>query len=79
MVYKLFIEEGDYLDKDTQEPRNLLEAEIAYTPEGINVDWLEFDTIEEAMAHFNIEPKPIVEEYKEDELLYHRYGRGIIE
>jgi hypothetical protein len=59
MIYKLFIEDGEYVDKITGEPRNLMEVEIAYTPEGINVGWDEFDSIEEAMTHYNIELKPI--------------------
>jgi hypothetical protein len=59
MIYKLFIEDGEYVDKTTGEPRNLMEVEIAYTPEGINVGWDEFDSIEEAMTHYNIELKPI--------------------
>lgn len=55
MVYKLFIEDGEYQDKTTKEIRNLLEATIAYTPEGINVGWTEFDTLEQAMEYFNVE------------------------
>lgn len=59
MIYKLFLEEGLYQDKDTKEPRNMMETHIAYTPEGINVGWDEFDSIEEAMTHYNIELKPV--------------------
>ena len=59
MVYKLFIEDGDFLDKTTKEPRNLLWGESAWTPEGLNVGWTEFETLQEAMDHFNIELKPI--------------------
>lgn len=70
MVYKLFIEDGEYLDKDTKEPRNLLEAEIAYTPEGINVGWTEFENLEEALQHFNIEPKPIEEDEDAEPIYY---------
>lgn len=58
MVYKLFIEDGDYQDKDTKEPRNLMEVEIAYTPEGINIGWDELSSIEAAMFLYNIELKP---------------------
>jgi hypothetical protein len=60
MIYKLFIEDGEYQDIDTKEPRNMMEAEIAYTPEGINVGWDEFNSIEDAMSHYNIELKPEV-------------------
>lgn len=55
MVYKLFNEEGDYLDAITKEPRNLLTANWAETPEGLNVGWAEFDSLEEAIAYFNLE------------------------
>ena len=57
MVYKLFIEDGEYQDKTTKEIRNLLEATIAYTPDGINVGWTEFETLELAMEYFNLETK----------------------
>lgn len=63
MRYKLFLEEGEYRDYTTREDRNLMEVEIAYTPEGINVGWDEFNSLEEAMTAYNIElkPKPIIE------------------
>jgi len=66
MIYKLFIEDGDYRDIDTLEPRNMMEVEIAYTPEGINVGWDEFNSIEDAMQHYNIELKPIEDEEQWD-------------
>lgn len=64
MIYKLFIEEGKYRDITTHEDRNIMEVEIAYTPEGINVGWDEFGSLEEAMVAYNIElkPEPIEEE-----------------
>ena len=58
MVYKLFIEEGLYRDRLTKEDRNLMEVEIAYTPEGINVGWDEFNSLEDAIYSYNIELKP---------------------
>ena len=58
MIYKLFIEDGDYRDITTREGRNIMEVEIAYTPEGINVGWDEFDSLEEAMLSYNVEYKP---------------------
>ena len=63
MIYKFFLEEGEYRDLTTREDRNLMEVEIAYTPEGINVGWDEFNSLEEAMTAYNIElkPKPIIE------------------
>lgn len=60
MVYKLFNEDGLYQDKITKEPRNLLETEIAYTPEGINVGWTEFATLADAINFYNIELIPII-------------------
>lgn len=54
MVYKLFDEEGDYIDIDIGTPKNLLEAETVYTPEGINIGWEEFSSVEQAMEHFNV-------------------------
>jgi hypothetical protein len=58
MKCKLFYEEGDYLDIDTQEERNMLCAERVDTPIGEEHTWIEFDTIEEAMDFYNIEEKP---------------------
>jgi len=62
MIYKLFIEEGLYQDKDTKEPRNLMEVNIAYTPEGINVGWTELENLETALDYFNLELVPEPEE-----------------
>jgi hypothetical protein len=62
MIYKLFLEEGLYQDKDTKEPRNLMEANIAYTPEGINVGWTELENLETALEYFNLELVPEPEE-----------------
>ena len=58
MVYKLFLEEGQYRDITTLEPRNMLKANIAWTPEGENVGWDTFDTDEEAMEFYGIEFAP---------------------
>jgi len=66
MVYKLFKEEGKYRNKLNGESRHLIEATIAYTPDGINVDWDEFDSIEEAMAHYNIELIPVEQNDEND-------------
>jgi len=59
MVSKLFIEEGDYICKETGEPRNMMVVNIAYTPDGINVGWDEVEDEEMAMALYNIERKEI--------------------
>lgn len=58
MLYKLFYEDGDYRDITTREGRNIMEVEIAYTPEGVNVGWDEFNSLEEALISYNIELKP---------------------
>jgi hypothetical protein len=58
MVYKLFLEEGEYRDIETLEPRNMLKANIAWTPEGENVGWDTFDADEEAMEFYGIEKNP---------------------
>jgi hypothetical protein len=58
MIYKLLIEDGEFRDRLTREGRNIMEAEIAYTPEGINVGWDEFNSLEEAMLSYNVEYKP---------------------
>ena len=58
MVSKLFIEEGDYICKETGEPRNMMMVEVAWTPEGVNVGWDEVADEEEAMTLYNIEKKP---------------------
>jgi hypothetical protein len=64
MICKLFLEEGDYLDITTKEPRNMVCAEVVYAPSGEGDDWIGgFQTIEDAMNHFNIELKPIPEEH----------------
>jgi hypothetical protein len=58
MIYKLFIEDGEYRDRRTKEGRNLVVADIAYTPEGINVGWDEFNSLEDAIYSYDIELKP---------------------
>jgi len=65
MRYKLFNEPGIYRDIETLEPKNLLEVNIAWTPEGENVGWDEFANIEEAMAAYNIE---LIPEETEEEI-----------
>lgn len=59
MVYKLFNEDGEYIDKTTSESRNLLECNTVYTPYGMNKGWTSFNTKEEAEIYFNIEKKPL--------------------
>ncbi len=53
MVYKLLNEPGEYIDGESNKC-NLLEATVAYTPEGVNVGWVELPNIETAMEYFGI-------------------------
>ena len=70
MICRLFIEEGDYLDIETGEERNLFCAQQIHTPDGESIHWQNtFNTIEEAMEFYNIELKPIPEEDEEEEIL----------
>ena len=61
MVYKLIEEEGDYVDIFTGEPRNMLSANWADTPEGMNVGWSEFESDNIAMNTFNIKRTEIID------------------
>jgi len=56
MYYKLFNESGDYIDSEGNEC-NMLSCNIAWTPDGINVGWMEFETDEQAMDYFGITKK----------------------
>lgn len=56
MVYKVLNEDGAWKDAITGERRNLLEANTAWTPEGINVGWTEFSSIEAAAESFGLVP-----------------------
>ena len=59
MVYKkLQNEKGDY--KDNQEVRyDVLEAHEAWTPEGKNVGWDEFENMEEALSSYGLTYDPL--------------------
>jgi hypothetical protein len=61
MVSKLFIEDGNYICNETNEPRNMMVVNVAFTPEGINVGWNEVADEEEAMVLYNIRKKDPVE------------------
>jgi hypothetical protein len=63
MICKLFIEEGNYLDIETGESRNLMCAEVVYTPSGQSEEWLEFESIKKAIEYYKIKIKPIPEEH----------------
>lgn len=64
MVYKKFQnEEGNYIDAE-QVRWDILEAHEAWTPQGKNVGWDEFDNMEEAAAAYGLtyDPFPELEE-----------------
>lgn len=59
MVYKkIQNEEGNY--KDVQNVRwDILEAHEAWTPEGKNVGWDEFESLEEAASYYGLTYDPL--------------------
>ena len=59
MVYKkVQNEEGNYID--AQQVRwDILEAHEAWTPQGKNVGWDEFDNIEQAAIAYHLKYKPL--------------------
>lgn len=58
MFYKLRkSESGNVRDKNGVRYR-LAECVKAYTPQGINVGYMEFSSREEALAHYNVEDIP---------------------
>lgn len=64
MVYKKFQnEKGDY--KDNQNVRyNVLEAHEAYTPQGKNMGWDEFENMDAALAAYGLTFDPLPPEPK---------------
>ena len=54
MVYKkVQNEEGQYIDEQ-QQRYDILEAHEAYTPEGLNVGWDEFTSLEAAAVAYGL-------------------------
>lgn len=62
MVYKKFEDEqGPYID--IQGKRwTIMEAHEAYTPEGLNVGWDSFESLEQAIQAYGLIYQPIEEE-----------------
>lgn len=61
MVYKKFANaEGQYIDAQ-QERWDILEANEAWTPEGLNVGWDEYPNIEIAAKAYHLTYDPIEE------------------
>lgn len=62
MVYKKVAnEQGSYIDRDNTR-WDILEANEAYTPEGLNVGWDEYDSIEAAAIAYGLTYDPFSEE-----------------
>lgn len=66
MVYKkIQNEEGDY--KDVQNTRwDVLEAHEAWTPQGKNVGWDVFGSLEEASSYYGLTYDPFIPEEELD-------------
>ena len=62
MYYKLFIEEGDFIDNSSGERRNIMEVNHAETPNGPNVGWDWFDSSALAYSTYNVTYSPLVED-----------------
>lgn len=61
MVYKkIQNNEGPYIDKKKVR-YDILEAHEAYTPEGLNVGWDEYDSIEAAAIAYGLTYDPLPE------------------
>lgn len=59
MVYKkIQNEQGSYVDKK-QVRWDILEAHEAYTPQGKNVGWEEYDSLEQAANAYGLTYSPI--------------------
>ena len=59
MVYKkVQNEQGSYIDAE-QVRWDILEAHEAYTPQGKNVGWDEFDSLESAVQAYGLTYSPI--------------------
>ena len=62
MYYKLFIEDGDFIDNSSGERRNIMEVIHAETPDGPNVGWDWFDSSALAYSTYNVTYDPIIED-----------------
>lgn len=60
MVFKQIAEpSGDWINHEG-ERTTLLSGSIAYTPEGINVGWTEFETEEECAQAWGLRHEPVI-------------------
>lgn len=68
MVYKKIENEtGDYINKKKVR-FDILEAHEAYTPEGLNVGWDEYDSIEAAAIAYGLTLSPLPEPIEPEEV-----------
>lgn len=63
MVYKVFEENGDYVRMSDGKRVNILFAEEAHTPQGLNVGWTHFEpiatlSVEESFEGYIYSPLP---------------------
>jgi hypothetical protein len=58
MFYKLFQEQGQYIDGNGNEC-NLIECNSALTPEGMNIGWDEFKDLQTAISNYGIKLKEV--------------------
>lgn len=66
MVYKkIQNEQGSYIDKQ-QVRWDILEAHEAYTPQGKNVGWDEYDSLEQAAQAYGLTYSPLEPVEEED-------------
>ena len=66
MVYKkVQNEEGNYIDAE-QVRWDILEAHEAWTPQGKNVGWDEFESLEEAASYYGLTYDPFIPEEELD-------------
>lgn len=58
MVFKQILEPSGEWINQTGERVTLLSGHIAYTPEGVNVGWTEFDTVEDCALAWGLRFQP---------------------
>ena len=59
MVFKQILEPSGEWINQTGERVTLLSGHIAYTPEGVNVGWTEFNTLEDCAMAWGLTYQPI--------------------
>ena len=62
MVFKQISEPSGEWINQTGERVTLLSGHIAYTPEGVNVGWVEFESAQECEKEWGLRHEPIIVE-----------------